>query len=491
MPQLRSVLAVLFAGVCLTHGDVRAAPRAGVAAAVRGQVMLERPGSVGLAVETGAPIFIGDEIKTSGNSGLQILLLDETVFTLGPNSAMKIDEFVFDPSTTESKLDAELVRGAFRFISGRIAKQDPDKMKVKLPSGTIGIRGTMVDVQIDPTQGRALVLLAGPGEGNSAGVHAGHIRVDNAGVSQDVTRSGWGVEIPDAGSPPSDPFPFPPEMLAGMSLEIRGDAPAPNGEEPGDGGEIDGESERQPAPRPGEPATSGDPAPSGDGTRPTQEGDGPPPRSGDLSTAPRLVAGTSFATGRDGARIDQQFGGTLDRFSTITRDPAQIALTQGGVMTSIMDLVGISAMFSGHFFYDVIDLPFASRSGSLDLFVDLDFNSQVVGIQVLGVESTLLGASGSGSGATSVPFTSGLNGNASFVASFAYMDSSSQLCGPNGSCTATTKLDFFSDNGQPASRLKAGVSVKDDQGGVEEITLPVEVGITSTTGSSMTLQQGP
>jgi hypothetical protein len=479
MPQLRSVLAALFAGVCLAHGDVQAAPRAGVAAAVRGQVMLERPGSVGLTVETGAPIFIGDEIKTSGNSGLQILLLDETVFTLGPNSSMKIDEFVFDPSATESKLDAELVRGAFRFISGRIAKQDPDKMKVKLPSGTIGIRGTVVDVQIDPTQGRALVLLAGPGEGNSAGVHAGHIRVDNAGVSQDVTRSGWGVEIPDAGSPPSDPFPFPPEMLAGMSLEIRGDAPAPNGAERGDGGEIDGES-----------ATSDDPAPSGDGTRPTQESDAPPPpSSGDLSTAPRLVAGTSFATGREGARIDQQFGGALDRFSTITRDPAQIALTQSGVMTSIMDLVGISAMFSGHFFYDVIDLPFASRSGSLDLFVDLDFNNQVVGIQVLGVESTLLGASGSGSGATSVPFTSGLNGNASFVASFAYMDSSSQLCGPNGSCTATTKLDFFSDNGQPASRLQAGVSVKDDQGGVEEITLPVEVGITSTAGS-MTLQEG-
>src|SRR5687767_10798383 len=76
------------------------AARAGVAAAVRGEVKLAAvPGlrEVGKDVASGDPIFLGDQVTTGVEGRLQIMLADETVFTIGPNAAMTIDTFVYDP----------------------------------------------------------------------------------------------------------------------------------------------------------------------------------------------------------------------------------------------------------------------------------------------------------------------------------------------------------------------------------------------------------
>ena len=67
-------------------------------------------GSIGLAVgivknqngkvlKPGDPIYFGDKITVENKSKSQILLLDETVLTLGQKSTITIDDFVYDPST--------------------------------------------------------------------------------------------------------------------------------------------------------------------------------------------------------------------------------------------------------------------------------------------------------------------------------------------------------------------------------------------------------
>jgi hypothetical protein len=80
---------------------------------------------------------------------MQILLLDQTVFTIGPESELVIDEFVYDPKTNAGKLSAEITKGVFRFVSGKIAHEKPEDMNVKLPAGTLGVRGTMVAGRVD------------------------------------------------------------------------------------------------------------------------------------------------------------------------------------------------------------------------------------------------------------------------------------------------------------------------------------------------------
>ena len=112
--------------------------RAGSSAAVRGQVARandEHP--VGLQIASGEPIYLADRISSGTDSGMQIMLLDQTTFTIGPDSFVKIDEFVYDPNTNAGKLTATLGKGVFRFVTGKIAQTNPSSMTVKLPVATI------------------------------------------------------------------------------------------------------------------------------------------------------------------------------------------------------------------------------------------------------------------------------------------------------------------------------------------------------------------
>ena len=81
---------------------------------------------------------------------MQVLLLDETVFTIGANSDMVLDTFVYEPSTSADIISARLQKGVFRWVTGKVARKDPASMKVILPVGTIGIRGTDFEVNYEP-----------------------------------------------------------------------------------------------------------------------------------------------------------------------------------------------------------------------------------------------------------------------------------------------------------------------------------------------------
>lgn len=117
---------------------------AGVSAAVTGNVQLAKvSGEVGILVESGMPVYLGDRITTSPNSGMQILLLDETVFTIGPDSDIAIDEFVYDPLTGDGRIVADMARGVMRFVTGKIPLNNPSSMDINLPVGSIGVRGTI------------------------------------------------------------------------------------------------------------------------------------------------------------------------------------------------------------------------------------------------------------------------------------------------------------------------------------------------------------
>src|SRR6185295_10580180 len=90
--------------IALGANDVPAqtGTKAGVAAAVRGpvqQVSFRTPSAnVGRNVSGGDEIFLGDRIVTGPAGGLQIMLLDGTTFSVGPNSSLVIDEFVYNPA---------------------------------------------------------------------------------------------------------------------------------------------------------------------------------------------------------------------------------------------------------------------------------------------------------------------------------------------------------------------------------------------------------
>ena len=114
----------------------------GSAAAVRGPVFWLTSDGQRIPIESGKPVFLNQHVITGEGGHLQVLLLDGTVFTLGQNSDMVLDDFVYDPASDVHTVMATLSKGVFRWVTGKTARKDPASMKVTLPVGTIGIRGT-------------------------------------------------------------------------------------------------------------------------------------------------------------------------------------------------------------------------------------------------------------------------------------------------------------------------------------------------------------
>ncbi len=249
------------------------AARAGVAAAVRGDVKLAAiPGvrEIGKDVASGDPIFLGDQVTTGSEGRLQIMLADETVFTIGPNAAMVIDNFVYDPSTNAGKVTASVLKGTFRFVTGKVAKREPSDMEVKLPVGSIGVRGTSVAGEVDGT--RATIVLLGPGPDTNTGERVGRILVTGTGPAGaastvEIIRPGFGTEIAGANVPPTAATRIDPGRIAAITAPLAGTAPraAPPPTAPGQpGGQQQAQTQAQPQ-QPGavQPQTQTQPGPQG------------------------------------------------------------------------------------------------------------------------------------------------------------------------------------------------------------------------------------
>lgn len=100
------------------------------------------------SAELGAPVFEGDVVSTDGSGSVGITFLDGTVLSLGADSELTIDAFVFDPQDRQLSFAAKFLKGTATYLSGRIAKLAPEKVSLSTPFTTIGIRGTRVLIKV-------------------------------------------------------------------------------------------------------------------------------------------------------------------------------------------------------------------------------------------------------------------------------------------------------------------------------------------------------
>lgn len=93
----------------------------------------------------------GTRLTTGPTGRLVVVLPDETVFTIGPDTDVIMDEFVFDPGKDNDlkKISARLLKGFFRWVTGTVARRESANMSMKLPVGAIGIRGTDFEANVE------------------------------------------------------------------------------------------------------------------------------------------------------------------------------------------------------------------------------------------------------------------------------------------------------------------------------------------------------
>ncbi|MEE8246707.1 MAG: FecR family protein, partial [Alphaproteobacteria bacterium] len=116
---------------------------------VTGTVSASRADGARVALAEGDAVFEGDEVHTGADSAVAIVFIDDTTFSLGANASMALDELIFDPDSQSGSSAFSILEGAFVFVSGKIAEDNPDNMTVGTPVATIGVRGTEVGGKCD------------------------------------------------------------------------------------------------------------------------------------------------------------------------------------------------------------------------------------------------------------------------------------------------------------------------------------------------------
>ena len=117
--------------------------------------------------EIDSDIFSFDDVRT-GNGRLAIKFLDSSIVKLTEHSKLVIDEYIFDPDPSKSKMALNMASGTARFISGAFGKIDKQNITINTPTATIGIRGTDFTTTVDEL-GRSLVILLPDENGDSSG----------------------------------------------------------------------------------------------------------------------------------------------------------------------------------------------------------------------------------------------------------------------------------------------------------------------------------
>lgn len=140
----------------LMMGSVKA-DKIGVASVVVNKVE-SISGSDSRSLSVGSGVFTNERIRTRDASSAQLLFLDKTSLSIGPNADLQLDRFVYNPQRGSGRVVLNAAQGAFRFITG---SQNPTSYSIKTPVATIGIRGTILDILVtgDRTTGFTLTIV--------------------------------------------------------------------------------------------------------------------------------------------------------------------------------------------------------------------------------------------------------------------------------------------------------------------------------------------
>ena len=139
---MRSALIALTLPIVFAFGvAVAAAEDAGQIKTSKGSAQIERSGQK-LPATVGQVVQQGDVLVTGADGSVGITFRDSSLVSIGPDSVLAIDRFVFDSTTHQGNFDASLKQGTLAVVSGKLAKQSPDAMKVKTPAAVLGVRGT-------------------------------------------------------------------------------------------------------------------------------------------------------------------------------------------------------------------------------------------------------------------------------------------------------------------------------------------------------------
>lgn len=98
------------------------------------------PGAASRTLSVGTGLVADETVASSASGRGQLLFLDQTTLSLGPNTTIMLDRFVFDPASGAGEVGLQMTEGALRFIGGTLSRGQ--EATITTPTASIGIRGS-------------------------------------------------------------------------------------------------------------------------------------------------------------------------------------------------------------------------------------------------------------------------------------------------------------------------------------------------------------
>lgn len=194
MPSARRLRLLALAALALCPAAA-AAQEVGTAGAVNPATTATPPSRATRVLELGSRIIFRERVNTTASGNAQLIFLDKTTMSVGPNSQVVIDEFVYDPNAGTGRLTASVAKGVLRYVGGNISHSGG--AQIRTPAATLGIRGGAATVQVTCADAGAWSCAT------KVTNHFGEVRITSANGTEIIRRAGFTVTVAAPGAQPS------------------------------------------------------------------------------------------------------------------------------------------------------------------------------------------------------------------------------------------------------------------------------------------------
>ena len=129
----------------------------------QGRIVRDKPYDAALSFD----IESFDNVETS-NGRLGITFLNNSQVRLTEHSKLVIDEFIYDPNPSKSKMTLQFASGTARFITGKLNNINKENIAITTPSANVSIRGTDFTLTVNEL-GESLIILLPKADGTPSG----------------------------------------------------------------------------------------------------------------------------------------------------------------------------------------------------------------------------------------------------------------------------------------------------------------------------------
>jgi hypothetical protein len=174
---VKSALLLFSAVIMFSAVNAGAAEISGTVVAVKGDVHCRRQGFAAVrTVRIGDAVQVADLLETGKTGKMQLLLSDETLITIMPESALRISQYSFDRDVNRMSLVASLKQGRARFV---LYKERKGGASLKIETDQALIQTSRADIVVAASgqQTEIFTIAGSAGIRNSSNLVVGNVRV--------------------------------------------------------------------------------------------------------------------------------------------------------------------------------------------------------------------------------------------------------------------------------------------------------------------------